>query len=451
MIKVLVYLRVSDQMQEDRDSLSKQEEQVLAYCRFKKYKIYKIIKEVGSGRRDDREGFQELENEIKFNKFDLLVFYQLSRLARNAFLLHKLMNDLELNNIKFESVTESYLNSESPVSKMIFSFLASIAEMDSDTISKNVTTRMLWYTSQGYWKFQPPRGYDLGEDGILYPNEEAFKVVDMFEDFLAGNSYAELCRKYHLSHPGIKRGLTNVAYIGKTKFGFEGTNKKSGKRMVGLNGQTFDGKHEAIVDAELFDAVQDLVKDKEKKRISHIKGEYLLSGLARHHSCPRRMTGKRQKRKYGFYRFYVCSTCGKPSVSADVLEKIVLDNLNEYSKSLNSLKATRKKAIINNHNKKLSSLKNKKNRTFEVYMDGYIARDRYLKEIKDIEKEIENIEQKISTQNNVEKTTNNYDNLLKLLKKFNSKNIEEKNIILKLFIDEIKIIDKDNIEIIYKV
>ena len=451
MKKVIIYLRVSDQIQEDRDSLIKQEEQVRSYCKFKGYKIYKVIKEVGSGRRDDREGFKELEKEIALNKFDILVFYQLSRLARNAFLLHKLVNDLEKNEIAFESATESYLNSDSPVSKMIFSFMASIAEMDSDTISKNVTTRMLWYVSQGYWKFQPPKGYNLGEDGVLYSNEEASIVNDMFKEFLNGASYADLCRKYHLSHPGVKNALTNVLYIGKTKFGFEGRNKKTGKRVKGLSGEVFEGQHEGIVDKELFNAVQTLIKTKEEKRLKSSRGRYLLSGLARHYCCPRKMSGKRQKRVTGFYRYYNCATCEKIVVSATELEDNVLENFKVYCKSLRSLEGNKKRSILDDINRKVASLNNKKNRIFEVYMDGHITRDRYLKEIKTIENDVTKLQEKISNYKETEDITSNYESLLKLLRNFDKKSELEKNTILKLFIEEITVIDKENIEIIYKV
>ena len=39
MKKALIYLRVSDIMQEEKDSLSNQEKQAIEYCNFKKYKV----------------------------------------------------------------------------------------------------------------------------------------------------------------------------------------------------------------------------------------------------------------------------------------------------------------------------------------------------------------------------------------------------------------------------
>ena len=109
MKKALIILRVSDQLQEDRNSLEKQEEQALDYCKFKGYTVYKTLKTVVSGRKNDRADFIELENEVEKNSFDVLVFYELSRIARNAYFIHKLVHNLKQKEIEFESITESYL------------------------------------------------------------------------------------------------------------------------------------------------------------------------------------------------------------------------------------------------------------------------------------------------------------------------------------------------------
>ena len=83
-------------MQEEKDSLSNQEKQAIEYCNFKKYKVYKIIKEVASGRSSDRDGFVELQNEISENNFDVLIFYELSRLARSCVTIHNLVHSMRV-------------------------------------------------------------------------------------------------------------------------------------------------------------------------------------------------------------------------------------------------------------------------------------------------------------------------------------------------------------------
>ncbi|WP_319201873.1 recombinase family protein [uncultured Ilyobacter sp.] len=447
MKKALVYLRVSDPNQEIRDSLNKQEEQTLRYCEFKGYHIFKIIKEVGSGRRNDREGFKELEEEIENNSFDVLIFYELSRLARNTYILHNLIHDLKINKISFESVTENYLNSDSPTSKLMLSFIASMAEMESDMTSKRVQNRMKYYTSQGFWMFQPPKGYVL-ENKILKINDnESEEVKSIYNEFLKGASYADLSREYNISHPGLINLLTNVAYIGKTKFGFEGRDKDTGKRFKGGDGTVYEGKHESIIDRGTFDAVQSLIKSKSDNRHRSNKGDYLLTGILRHNNCNMKMYGKKNPNRKD-YRYYQCSSCYF-SISIRKIEKIVIDNFKEYSQNLKELKKNvRIKKVT--PEKEVNSVKSKRKRIVQAYMDGNIEREYYLKEIESIDKIIKVLEKKIETPKK-EKTLTNYDILIKLLKNFDEKDNVEKNSILKLLIDEIIIIDRENIEIIFKV
>ena len=445
MKKVIIYLRVSDQIQEDRDSLTKQEQQAMDYCKFKNYKIYKVIKEVGSGRKDDREGFMELEKEIEKNTFDILIFYELSRLARNTYVLHKLIYSMRQKKIQFESITESYLNSDSPTSKLMLSVLASQAEIESDMISKRVKTRMRHYAAEGYWVFPPPKGYRL-EDKILYIIEEEGKMIrDIYRDFLSGSSYAELCRNYNSSNPGIKRILTNVAYLGKTKFGFEGKDKDTGKRIQNLPGETFEGKHEAIIDTDTFNAVQEVIKHHTLKNMRITKTEYLLTGLIKHNKCSRKMYGK--VNKAANYKYYQCSSCAF-SMSLEKIEDIVVNNFKKYSRGLKTLKNNRIQKT--NKTSQLDKYFSKRKRIIEAYTDGYLPREEYLNAVQTIDKKIQEIEETDKQPEKVEINTN-YEKLIKVIKKFEKLDTQEKKALLKMFIEEVVIVDRMTIEVIYKI
>jgi site-specific DNA recombinase len=451
MKKALIYLRVSDEMQELKDSLNKQEEQAINYCNFKNYTIYKVIKEVGSGRRrDQREGFIELEKEIARNTFDVLIFYELSRLARNQYLLHNLIHNLKINRISFESITESYLNSDSPTSKMMLGFLASMAEIESDMTSKRVRNRMKHYASEGYWMFQPPRGYKLEEKILRIHDEEAEVVRDIFREFIAGASIKKLKAAYNLSDPGIKNLLSNVAYIGKTKFGFAGRDNHTGKRVNNLPGEVFEGKHEAIIDEKTFNMAQNILNNKKRKYKSYIvDNKFLLTGLIKH-NCGYSANGKRQKSGYTLYR---CRDCEK-SIPAKLVEEVIVEEFKNYCKGLKYFKNKRISKKKNKSLNKLSTLKFKRSRIVESYMDGNINREYYLKLIDEIDIEIDTIKNSIGEkENNVPKIfTDNYDLLLQMVNTFDNKTIVEKNKILKLFIEAIIYKDKESeLEIIYKI
>ncbi len=452
MKKVLIYLRVSDPNQEIRDSLIKQEEQVKKYCEFKGYHIYKTIKEVGSGRRDDRDGFRELEKEIEKNTFDILIFYELSRLARNTYVLHSLINSLRMKKIKFESVTESYLNSDSPTSKLMLSFMASMAEMESDTLSKRVGTRMKYYVSQGYWMHPAPKGYTL-KDRILYIDKEEAEVVrSIYKSFIKEASYSKLCREYNLSQPGLKRVLTNVAYLGKTKWGFEGRDKDTGKRGLRAGGEIFEGKHEPIIDADTFNLVQELIKNKSDKLQKTGKGEFLLTGLLRHKGCRRRMSGKINYRSQkGGYKYYACTETGcYVSKSARQIEDLVLKTFKSYCRNLKTLNKIPQKKKSNPEEATLKILSSKRKRIVSAYLDGNLEREVYLEEIQKIDTQLKEAHTPVPKKLNPIQETS-YTSLIKLVDNFDSKDNLEKNSILKLLIEEVIFIDKENIEVVFKI
>lgn len=443
MKKALIILRVSDEKQEDRNSLDKQEEQALDYCKFKGYDVYKIIKTVVSGRKVDRTDFLELEEEVERNSFDVLVFYELSRLARNAYFIHKLVHNLKQKEIEFESITESYLNSDSPTSKIMLGIMASQAEVESDMISKRVRNRMKFYASQGFHLFPAPMGYDVKEK-ILYPNEQAEIVKAIYSEFISGASFNQLHAKYNMSQIGLKKLLTNVTYIGKVKFGFEGKNPSTGKRVNNLEGEIFEGKHEAIIDEETFKMAQFISNERSRKKIKIHINKNILSGILFH--MDHKMRGKRGSNDY---RFYTCDTCYK-SISAKNIEKIVIESLIEHTKTLNFLdnRKNLKKGKNIDYSKKLVELQEKKNRIIETYSDGFISRESYLKKVKGIDNEIKELGTALVDEKEEEVSLK--ESLLEDIINLENKEDLEKKKLIQLFIEKIVMDNEKNIEIEFK-
>ncbi|MBC2855446.1 recombinase family protein [Cetobacterium sp. 2A] len=443
MKKALIILRVSDQHQEERNSLEKQEEQALHYCSFKGYEIYKVIKTVVSGRKNNREDFLELEREIEENNFDVLVFYELSRLARNAYFIHKLVHSMRIKEISFESITESYLNEGTPTSKIMLGIMASQAEIESDIISKRVRNRMQFYASQGYHLFPAPKGYRLENKVLVIDEADSQNIREIFKKFLEGSSYKSLSREYNLSSLSIKRILGNVTYLGKIKFGFEGKNPNTGKWEKNKAGAIYEGKHKAIIDDTTFGLVQELINQKDKSRNKVIESDYILTGLM-HHKCDNsRMFGKTHRRKKtGLYRLYYCNKCYK-TIKADILEELILSSLKEKIVELNFLEKKSINKKVKNVQDVVNKLFSKRGRIIEMYGDGVINREEYLKNIKDIDKKISELDSK---DKKIEKDTNMdillKDKLVEIIENFENLTISEKKSLLNIFIEEIIIDDE---------
>lgn len=76
-LKVVTYARVSSS--ENKDNLESQSKRLQEYCNAKGYKIYKNIKEIGSGLNDTRKFLNDI---LKDNTVNLIVVEHKDRLAR---------------------------------------------------------------------------------------------------------------------------------------------------------------------------------------------------------------------------------------------------------------------------------------------------------------------------------------------------------------------------------
>ncbi len=96
-----------------------------------------------------------------------------------------------------------------------------------------------------------PFGYKL-ENKKLIQTEHFYVVQEIFQDFLNKKiSLTQLSKKFDFSVNGLKKILTNQTYIGKLKY----------------RGKIYEGKHKPIINASLFNKVQ----DKLKKRLNYYK------------------------------------------------------------------------------------------------------------------------------------------------------------------------------------
>lgn len=450
--KIILYLRVSDIMQEEKESLAYQKKECLNYCKSKGYEVYKVIEEVGSAWIEGkRKGFEELKEEIEIGNFDTLILYSLSRLARNQYLAHSIFHGMKKNDIKLEIITEPFLNSDSPMNGVILALLASQAELESELKSKIVKRRMKEYARNGYWVFPPPRGYDLIK-GILYPNAEAHLIREMFNDYLEGKSIGELSEKYLLSSAGIKNQLSNVAYIGKTKFGFEG--RKNSKRVKGLPGEIFEGRHEGIIDELTFSQVQKMKKNRTRNYVrmnNSAKEKFILNGLLKYKNSFLRPRSVKRKDEtyYEYYRYQKRNDKEFFMIKRELVDSQIVNELKKYSAqiSLNKYKSS----IHTNFNRKISLLETKRNKTVELYTEGFLEKSDFLKKIGKIDFDLKDLKnKKITSEKKPSKNINLQKKLNALMKNFDKKDYSEQSKILKIFIEEIIVEDKENIEIIFK-
>ncbi|MBL8696417.1 MAG: recombinase zinc beta ribbon domain-containing protein, partial [Planctomycetes bacterium] len=222
--------------------------------------------------------------------------------------------------------------------RMVLAQLAIFAEFERETICERTRDKMRAARRQGRWTGgHVPLGYDLRDSRLHKNEEEARRVVEIFELFLqrgtlAGTA-AELVRRGWRPKQGAKRRvsefsatrlarmLANPAYVGR----------------VHAHGQLVEGQHEAIVDADLWDRVQAALRGK-KRNVPpqvHRAPKSLLGELLRCARCGAAMTSSSTAARGKRHRYYVCKTaqlrgaraCPGSRVPAQALEEFVVSRV----------------------------------------------------------------------------------------------------------------------------
>ena len=189
-LRAIVYARVSTEMQEDNESLKYQIIKGQEYCQNRGYDLYKVISDVESGGKDDRKGFNELQNEINRHSFDVLVVYETSRLSRRTLTLLKFVLSLQEKDIKFISISQPEMDTTSPTGALFFQLQASLSEYERKQISMRVKSNKLARAKSGKWQGGTlPLGYKKNEENeIIIDLEDAEKVKNIFQDYYEGES-----------------------------------------------------------------------------------------------------------------------------------------------------------------------------------------------------------------------------------------------------------------------
>jgi len=145
-MKIAIYARVSTADQEVENQLI----QLREYCERQSWDIYREYIDVASGADNGREQFKQLFLEIKQKRFDILLFWSLSRFSRSGvlFTLNKL-NELTQFGVNWHSYTEPYLSSIGPFKDSIISIFATLAEQERIQLSERTKAGLLRARANG--------------------------------------------------------------------------------------------------------------------------------------------------------------------------------------------------------------------------------------------------------------------------------------------------------------
>lgn len=348
------YVRVSTEEQaREGFSLENQRKDIADYCQYKGWELLDIYSDEGISGAGmlERVGLLKALKLIQARKINYLVVWKLSRLSRKVADVVRIAEKLDNNNTFLISVKDS-IDTSSPMGKP-FLYIASIfAEMERDTMIIQVKGGMEQKAREGRWNGgQSPIGYDL-VDKILVINEaEAEIVKTVYSEYLNDNGYKTIAdtlkdkgyktrRNLAFSGTSIKEMLKNPVYAGKIRWGrLKNWEKKNAdgerRREYNDNPISVDGIHEAIIDSETFDRVQEKISGNPRHHVKQFNSNHVLSGLLRCPECGYGMSIQNVQNKGNRYSYYTCNqyankkTCKPNSIPKDLIENEFFDILDK--------------------------------------------------------------------------------------------------------------------------
>lgn len=217
-----------------------------------------------------RPGLQKLMDDCRAGKIQLILTKSISRFARNMADCADMIRELRSLgvNILFE---EQNLNSQDEKSALVLNIFSAIAQEESHSISQHSIMAHEQYVLEGRPFGAISFGYkNGGENKWVINEEEAPRVRKAFEMAAEGRNYSEIRRAldemetngYHWNQPRLKYLLTNVVYKGDY-YSHATVCLVPGKQVKNKDYRDryyLTGHHEALVEPELFDRVQELVE-----------------------------------------------------------------------------------------------------------------------------------------------------------------------------------------------
>lgn len=313
--QVAIYVRVSTDKQVDGFSLEGQEAVIRKDAILHGKTIYKVYSDAGiSGAIQDRKGLAALLRDARRGCFGEVVVWNISRISRKLSHLLRIVEELNSLGIAFRSISEN-IDISTAIGKFALQMLGAVAQMQRESWMESSKIGMRRKAKVGKcnggsmlgYKAIPDEADSKGGTKLVIVPEEAEAVSEIFKMYAAGNGLKAIVNKLNAQNIRGKTGasfslttvrgiLTNTFYIGKIKY----------------DKQYYQGEHEPIITADLWDTVQNRLKNNSKPVTKIVKRTFLLSGILKCPICGAGMipTHASWKNKDGIKKYYYYYTCG---------------------------------------------------------------------------------------------------------------------------------------------
>ena len=310
--RVCIYIRESTEAVELENSMENQERFFTDYVAERpEWKLTRVYKDFGiSGFSNKREQFQEMMQDARQGKFDLVIVKSVSRFARNTMTMLEATRELKSLGIGVYFYLQR-INTLSAAGELMLTLHGAFAQAESEhcrAIGKQAVRQRY---EQGIPSGMTLRtyGYREGAGRKLIIFEPEAEVIRLIYKLASGGVWPTKIRDYlnekHIPSPGgkkwdrtgIARVLKNVTYKGDLlleKFYIDDSRTK--RRNDGQADQWFiPNNHPAIVSRSVWEAAQDMLDERREA--------YYLKPL-------RKPSPQGSKTRYPLTNLMYCPHCG---------------------------------------------------------------------------------------------------------------------------------------------
>lgn len=413
-----LYVRVSTPEQvKEGYSIDEQSDRLKKYAEAMGWNDAKLYIDAGySGGNTDRPALQELIADVRLHRIRRVIVYKLDRLSRSQLDTLYLIEKVFLaNSCEFISFSESF-DTSTPLGRAMMGILAVFAQLERAQIKERMNMGRDARAKEGLWHggSSTPYGYRY-EDGMLRINlDEALEIREIFQLYSQGYSVARIIEEItpHSSRiwtdKAVRWALRNKVYIG----------------FIRHNDEWFQGSHEPIISAKLFEDVNALLDARRGKLTpknakigiaSAPLTSHLICGCcgAKYATRTSKTTKNGQPTKYRQYACYSRlkvkdylvkdANCKNKIWKAEELEGIVFDEIRKLSVDVSKVETTSEPSRAESIREELKKLERQSSRLIELYSLEEIPKSTLEEKLHTIQGKIDRLKDSLTAQEDSEK------------------------------------------------
>ncbi|MBC7333747.1 MAG: recombinase family protein [Actinobacteria bacterium] len=228
-----IYTRVSTDTQAEKEfsSCEAQEEKIRAFIKSQNnWEVFKVYSDPGyTGANLNRSALQELLEDIRQGKINIVLVYKIDRLTRSPKDFYYLIEIFEKYKVDFVSITERF-DTSTPAGRLLRNITLTFAQFERELASERTKDKMLERAKKGLWNGGlVPYGYKRENKRLIVNPKEAEIVKLIYEIYITSGSLSKVYEELkardiknrynkHFTKSHLEHILRNIVYTGKVKY-----------------------------------------------------------------------------------------------------------------------------------------------------------------------------------------------------------------------------------------